>query len=500
MRVKQKKPITNKTFVLTAVIGSLLIMALVSVNSLWNARQTGKATDDAVSAVSSFYLETMADNHAKTINNLISNSFDEMRLALAYIEDEEIHSQEELRDVIGRTESLLGMNRFALVDEDNVVYTRYTTYTGGSRHDFLSEDNLEGKTISVVSLYGSSKQLCLAVPTPDLYIMGKRYKACFVQFDLNDIVDMLAYDNQDRTHFALYSKSGTNLSGTELGPVISYQNILEATKDLVSEDVWNETSENFKNNTKGSLSFSYAGSTETLCYAPIEDTDWEVVVLIKESVIQEQFRDVSLRSLETSRNQIIFTLVAVLVLATILLIQFGKLSEVKLEEEKEPSRNFRTMANTDSMTGVGNKHAYSDQETFINNQIQGGDLQRLAVVVGDINGLKHVNDTYGHAAGDQLIKDASALMCEFFPRENVYRIGGDEFVSLLQGDKCENLEQTIADLNRKVETNAKEDAVVIAIGYSFYESEDQRLSDVFERADRMMYERKKELKDMPIYH
>ncbi|MCR4798749.1 MAG: diguanylate cyclase, partial [Lachnospiraceae bacterium] len=66
------------------------------------------------------------------------------------------------------------------------------------------------------------------------------------------------------------------------------------------------------------------------------------------------------------------------------------------------------MANTDSMTGVGNKHAYSDQETFINNQIQERNLQQLAVVVGDINGLKHVNDTYGHAAGDQLIKDASA--------------------------------------------------------------------------------------------
>ncbi|MCR5832142.1 MAG: hypothetical protein K6G67_08395 [Lachnospiraceae bacterium] len=51
-----------------------------------------------------------------------------MRIAVAYIEDEEVNSQDRLRDVIGRVESLLGMNRFALVAEDNIVYTRYTTY------------------------------------------------------------------------------------------------------------------------------------------------------------------------------------------------------------------------------------------------------------------------------------------------------------------------------------------------------------------------------------
>jgi hypothetical protein len=216
--MKQKKKITNKTFVLTAVIGSLIIVAMVTISALWNSRQTTDATDEAVSEVSSFYLETMADSHSKTITNLINNSFDEMRIAIAYIVDEEINSPEQLRDVIGRVESLLGMNQFALVDEDNIVYTRYTTYTGGSRHAFLAADRLDDRIINIVSLYGSSRQLCLAIPTPDLSIMGKKYKACFVQFDIDDIVDLLALDDQGRTHFALYSKSGSNLSGTELGP------------------------------------------------------------------------------------------------------------------------------------------------------------------------------------------------------------------------------------------------------------------------------------------
>ncbi len=115
-------------------------------------------------------------------------------------------------------------------------------------------------------------------------------------------------------------------------------------------------------------------------------------------------------------------------------------------------------------------------------------------MVGDINGLKYVNDTFGHAAGDQLIKDATALICEQFPHGAVYRVGGDEFVIILQGEGYDTMQEAIDEPNRKVESNIKENGVIIAVGYSVYGSEDQYLRDVFERADQMMYERKKELK------
>ena len=167
----------NRTFVLTAVIGSLLIMAMVIANSVWASNQTSTATDEAVSAVSSFYLEAMADRRAKTIANLINSSFEQMEKAVAYIADEGADSQEALRDSIGKVESLLGLSRFALVDEDNIVYTQYTTYSGGSRHAFLSEAEITGRIISTVSLYGSSKQLCLTSPTRGLSILNKPIKA-----------------------------------------------------------------------------------------------------------------------------------------------------------------------------------------------------------------------------------------------------------------------------------------------------------------------------------
>jgi hypothetical protein len=300
----QKKKITDKTLVLTAIIGSLLIMAMVIANTLWVSKQSSDATNEAVSAVSSFYLEAMADRRAKIITNLINNNFDEMEKAVDYIDHEKIDSQEELRDTIGRIKSLLGLSRFALVDNDNIVYTRYTTYTGRTRHAFLSEEVIKSRTISTVSLYGSSKQLCLAIPTPDLSIMGKPFKACFVQLDIKDIVDLLAFDDQGRTHFALYSKNGGNLSGTELGPVISDHNLFDAIKGIVSEDVWKENHESFENVAEGSMTFVSGEAEETLCYVPIQGTDWEMAVLIRESVIQDQIRDISEKTLLQAENRL----------------------------------------------------------------------------------------------------------------------------------------------------------------------------------------------------
>lgn len=494
--MKKKKRITNRTFLLTAVIGSLLIMLMVTANSIWSSNQTRLETDEAVSAVSRFYLDTMADRRAQTVSNQISNEFSQMEKALSYIRDEKIESQEELRETLGKIKNLLSLNRFALVDQDDVVYTQYTTYSGRSRHEFLSEEKMNDRIISTVSLYGSSKQLCLAIPTPDLTIMGKPFKACFIQIDIKDIIDLLAVDDQGRTYFALYSQNGSNLSGTELGPVISNQNIFDATKGLVSEDVWKENYDHFADDVRGSMTFSSGGVKETMCYVPIRDTGWEIAVLIHESVILDQIRGISEKNLSTSRNQIVFTFLAVLIFAAVLLLELRSLSKDRLDAEKETSKTFQNMANTDSLTGVRNRHAYSEYEGVLNRKIQNKEIQELAVVVCDINGLKYINDTQGHAAGDQLIKEACALICEYFKHGAVFRVGGDEFVVILQEKGYETMDEEIGKLNKKVEANIKNNGIVVSIGSSVLQPDDSQLHDVFARADHMMYERKSKLKSM----
>lgn len=491
----KKKRITEKAVTITAAIGSVLIMIMVIANTYWASKQAILSTNQAVSAVSAFYLESMADRRAKTITNLINNNFDYMEKAVSVIDDTKIETQDELREAIGRMKRLLSLNRFALVDEDDVVYTQYTTYTGGSRHPFLVKKKLDDKMISTVFIYGSSKELCLAIPI-DIKIMGKQFKACFVQININDIVELLAFDDQESTHFALYSENGGNLSETELGTLIGTQNIFDATNGNVSEEKWNSFRDDFANKRRGTLTITINGAVDTIYYEPVPDTGWELVVMIRESVIQDQIQEISAKSIRNNHMQIILLLSVATLFSAILFYMIRRVADEKLDEEKENSKALKSMANTDSMTGIRNKHAYMETESLLNDRIREGNVDKLALVACDINGLKYINDTKGHAAGDRLIKDACALICDTFNHGSVYRTGGDEFIVLLQGKGYDTREEVIAAFNRQIEENIKKDEVVVSIGHSILQPEDEQLHDVFERADQMMYARKKELKSM----
>ncbi len=492
-----EKEKTNKRFVYSAIIGSAIVMTVLTISILWASKRTISATNEAVSAVSSFYLEAMADQRARAITNLINNNFDHMAKALTVIKDTNITSQDELRNALGQIKILLSLNRFALVDEDDLVYTQYTTYSGGSRYAFLSEQMSGDRVISTSYMYGSAKQLCLAIPTDDLTIMGKKFKACFVLIDIGDITKLLAFEDDRDTYFALYMKNGANLSDTDLGLIDPETNFLKGIGSYIPHESLEKLRADFEEGNEGNLTLVTNDTHESLCYTPVPNTGWMLAVLIHESVINEQFREISENSHLISRILIIITLLSVLAFAAILFLQSRKILRTKLENEIENSRILQNMANTDSMTGVRNKHAYSEYEKHLNGMLRSGELgKELAVLVCDINGLKHVNDTKGHAAGDKLIKDATSLICEHFVHGAVFRIGGDEFVVILYDKGFTTMEETLDAINQEIEENIKKDDVVISIGYSVLKDEDAQIHDVFERADAMMYERKKQLKAM----
>lgn len=153
------------------------------------------------------------------------------------------------------------------------------------------------------------------------------------------------------------------------------------------------------------------------------------------------------------------------------------------------------IANRDPLTGVKSKHAYVTREAELNEQILGGDLGDLAVVVCDVNDLKQVNDTLGHKAGDDYIRQACSMICQLFKHSPVFRIGGDEFVVLLQGSDYERRQQIMSELQAQSQANRGTGSPVVAAGIAEYAAgSDARLHEVFERADALMYQRKEELK------
>ena len=487
----------NKQLVTIIIIGSIAVMLVLGLSTFWASRKTITMTDEAVSAVSSFYLEAMANQRSQTISNLIDYNFEHMEKALYVLESGDIRTQEDLRKRLGEIKTILSLKRFALVDEDNIVYTQYTTYSGGSRYDFLASDKLDKRTISTINQYGSSKQVCLAIPTDGLTIMGKKFKACFVQIDISEIVDLLAFEEKSGAYYGLYVQNGGNLSENDLGLIDKGDNILHSSKEFLSQKDWDKLYSDFGKGESGSVTLSSGKMKEEMYYVPVPDTGWMLVVFIKGSIINDQIHGISETNRLTSRRLIFVTLFCVTLFTVILILQLRKISKGKIEAEKENSRMFFSMANTDSLTGIRNKHAYSEYESRINKQIKDGIIKdSLAILVCDVNGLKHVNDTKGHAAGDQLIKDASSLICGYFKHGAVFRVGGDEFTVVLNENGFDTLLETLEAINKVMEENIVNDKVVVAIGYSTLQEGDKEVHDVFVRADQMMYERKKQLKEM----
>lgn len=149
----------------------------------------------------------------------------------------------------------------------------------------------------------------------------------------------------------------------------------------------------------------------------------------------------------------------------------------------------------DGLTGVKNKLAYLEALADLETELESGDLMEYGVVVFDVNGLKMINDTLGHEAGDEYIKSGCSIICNHFDHSPVFRIGGDEFVAILKGSDYVNREALLESFRNRIIDNQGNGLVTLASGLAIYDaSTDCSYNDVFKRADEAMYEQKRALK------
>ncbi len=166
---------------------------------------------------------------------------------------------------------------------------------------------------------------------------------------------------------------------------------------------------------------------------------------------------------------------------------------VNLEEARYALLHFSTH---DSLTGLYNR-AYFDEEM---ERCTRGRNFPISIVIADLNGLKQVNDFYGHEAGDNLIKQAADLLHNSFRGDDVVaRIGGDEFSVIMQNtsldvakDAIARIYLQIAEINTR-ETGGKMGHLSLALGVA--EATDTgELKSAFKLADESMYEDKRRQK------
>lgn len=167
--------------------------------------------------------------------------------------------------------------------------------------------------------------------------------------------------------------------------------------------------------------------------------------------------------------------------------------------QRQNEQELTQLAYIDKLTGLQNYSSY--KKTVIQIEKQELSTTELSYAVGviDINNLKMVNDKFGHYAGDKLISGVAKVIANVFGFVNSYRTGGDEFVIILQNHFFNNLENMKNDFNKEIsqtiiEINENVNIPVsVAIGFC-----DNKLlrnfTEIFNQADKLMYENKQKLK------
>ena len=174
--------------------------------------------------------------------------------------------------------------------------------------------------------------------------------------------------------------------------------------------------------------------------------------------------------------------------------------EVRRENETLKALNSeKELARRDELTGVRNKTAFMELEQSVQTNIDKGmNYLPFAIAVCDLNDLKKINDTKGHTAGDEYLMSSAKLLCEIFDHSPVFRVGGDEFAVFMGGDDYSARKELVDKLRKtSVENRDRQEGPVIAIGIADYDpSGDATVNDTFNRADKLMYEHKQQLKQM----
>ncbi|MBO4415702.1 MAG: diguanylate cyclase [Lachnospiraceae bacterium] len=150
--------------------------------------------------------------------------------------------------------------------------------------------------------------------------------------------------------------------------------------------------------------------------------------------------------------------------------------------EKQYEKKLIHYSYYDSLTGVKNRRAFREFE-----EMEFDPKSPYGFIMCDVNGLKIMNDTQGHEAGDALLKDVAGSFTKVFGLNNVYRLGGDEFAVY----DCESDKELFASRITEVRKLISELGRSVSIGAVYNDSGETDYEKIKMEADQLMYEEKR---------
>ncbi len=324
-----------------AVIGSIALVLILVIGTIWTGRSAQADTESAVRSVSLLYLDELAGRREQVVADNMQEKIDVIHTALELMTEEDLSDLPHLQAYQAKMKKLFVMEKFAFVDTDGLIYTSLGMQTDIDQYhfDYLT---LEGPEISVKNLRSADKKVIIAVPV-HMTFQDRELVVCFIEIDMKDMLSGVSMDAQEggTTFCNMYTNEGVALTDTVLGGLAVEDNLLEALQkaDYDPGYSYGECVRDFTEGNRGEVCFTYDGIKETLSYVPVKGTDWFLTYLIRESVISENISAISGGIIRRSMAQTGLTVAVLLGMFAFIFRQARRNSRLQLEKETADAEN-----------------------------------------------------------------------------------------------------------------------------------------------------------------
>lgn len=228
------------------------------------------------------------------------------------------------------------------------------------------------------------------------------------------------------------------------------EKILNTKEDPITRSVFELEQKGLKGE-KGTGNYYWDNGLCYLAYAPIPSTGWVLLAGVRDEELAAMTQSVLYSSIIKSP---VFNVCIMVFLMLTGIIVYWIVSSFK--KSAAVNKELKTIANHDPLTGTLNRNSFHTAMDTLSNE----ENSSLACIYIDANGLHEINNHLGHQAGDNMLKTVVEVFRRVFSPENVYRIGGDEFVVFCRDQK----EQEVYNKSEHARKELKKQGYEISIG------------------------------------
>ncbi|NLL78235.1 MAG: GGDEF domain-containing protein [Clostridiales bacterium] len=305
-----------------------------------------------------------------------------------------------------------------------------------------------------------------------------------------NLIRKVEFDNLG--FYAIVTEDGTIIEGVGTPTkFLEGDNILDTlSKSNIYEGNFEKTKLRFSKLSSGIVGAEYQGERRTIVYAPFEINTWHMLIGVNQSYVDE------LKIKESAAtHSMIWKLVAALGIFIGLVMVINIVSKIHSDER---GRILENKADTDLLTELNNKLATERKiKEYMEECRKKPELSKALMFVFDVDNFKKINDTMGHAFGDEVLRNIGLeLKSEFRVSDILGRTGGDEFMVFLKDVKdnqvvtreVERMERLFKDF--KAGEYVKY-SVTASIGCALFPQDADNFEDLYKAADKALYKAKK---------